>query len=166
MNRRPKLPTHGGSGCSGSAWVISAVPQPLVWLAGLFPSSEHAGLRVAGKTEATLVRNGEHIITFLSTDLSVEQKSCSDQRGRGRVAPRVRRAAARALTGALLSRSVTDEYRMKGVEKVKYLSADEGGVDGSDSSVRASLASLMAVFIIRRWILTLVSPAGKKRTAR
>lgn len=31
---------------------------------------------------------------------------------------------------------------MKGVEKVKYLSADEGGVDGSDSTVRVSPTSL------------------------
>ncbi|CAF97565.1 unnamed protein product [Tetraodon nigroviridis] len=31
---------------------------------------------------------------------------------------------------------LSDEYRMKGVEKVKYLSADEGGADGSDSTVR------------------------------
>lgn len=100
-------------------------------------------------------KNWEHIITFLSTELSAKQKSCSDQGGRERVDLGVRRAAARALTGALLSRSVTDEYRMKGVEKVKYLSADEGGVDGSDSTVRASQTSLMAFFIIRRWILTL-----------
>uniref|UniRef100_H2S7E9 Uncharacterized protein n=1 Tax=Takifugu rubripes TaxID=31033 RepID=H2S7E9_TAKRU len=34
---------------------------------------------------------------------------------------------------------LSDEYRMKVVEKVKYLSTDEGGVDGSDSTVRASL---------------------------
>lgn len=124
---------------------------------------------MAGKTEATrprFVRNWEHIISFPSTKLSVKQKSCSDQRGREWVDLGPRCAAARALTGALLPRSVTDEYRMKGVEKVKYLSADEGGVDGSDSTVRLSLASLMAFFIIRRWILTLVSPAGKKRTAR
>lgn len=97
---------------------------------------------MAARAEAAwprLVRNWEHIITFLSPELRAalirEDESGSTSE---------RRAAARALTGALLSRSVTDEYRMKGVEKVKYLSADEGGVDGSDSTVRASLASLMA----------------------
>lgn len=63
-----------------------------------------------------------------------------------------------ALTGGS-SPSATDEYRMKGVEKVKYLSADEGAVDGSDSTVGVSLASLTELslhlwwrlFVIRRW---------------
>uniref|UniRef100_A0A674P3L7 Uncharacterized protein n=1 Tax=Takifugu rubripes TaxID=31033 RepID=A0A674P3L7_TAKRU len=35
---------------------------------------------------------------------------------------------------------LSDEYRMKVVEKVKYLSTDEGGVDGSDSTVLVSSA--------------------------
>ena len=35
-----------------------------------------------------------------------------------------------------VSCSVTDEYKMKGVEKVKYISGEEGGVDGQDSTVR------------------------------
>lgn len=35
--------------------------------------------------------------------------------------------------------SVTDEYKMKGVEKVKYLSGEEGGVDGQDSTVCVTL---------------------------
>ena len=39
----------------------------------------------------------------------------------------------------LLPPSVTDEYKMKGVEKVKYMSGDEGGVDGQDSTVRDSI---------------------------
>lgn len=34
-----------------------------------------------------------------------------------------------------VSHSVTDEYKMKGVEKVKYISGEEGGVDGQDSTV-------------------------------
>uniref|UniRef100_H3CQW5 Uncharacterized protein n=1 Tax=Tetraodon nigroviridis TaxID=99883 RepID=H3CQW5_TETNG len=34
---------------------------------------------------------------------------------------------------------LSDEYRMKGVEKVKYLSADEGGADGSDSTEKCAL---------------------------
>lgn len=38
-----------------------------------------------------------------------------------------------------VSHSVTDEYKMKGVEKVKYISGDEGGVDGQDSTVRDSI---------------------------
>lgn len=35
--------------------------------------------------------------------------------------------------------SVTDEYKMKGVEKVKHLSGEEGGVDGQDSTVCVTL---------------------------
>lgn len=38
-----------------------------------------------------------------------------------------------------VSHSVTDEYKMKGVEKVKYISGDEGGVDSQDSTVRDSI---------------------------
>eukprot|EP00066_Takifugu_rubripes_P025652 XP_011614918.1 PREDICTED: uncharacterized protein C1orf21 homolog isoform X2 [Takifugu rubripes] len=34
---------------------------------------------------------------------------------------------------------LSDEYRMKVVEKVKYLSTDEGGVDGSDSTEKSAL---------------------------
>lgn len=41
-----------------------------------------------------------------------------------------------------VSRSVTDEYKMKGVEKVKYLSGEEGGVDGQDTTVRDSIVLL------------------------
>lgn len=37
-----------------------------------------------------------------------------------------------------VSHSVTDEYKMKGVEKVKYISGEEAGVDGQDSTVRDS----------------------------
>ena len=37
-----------------------------------------------------------------------------------------------------VSLSVSDEYKMKGVEKVKYISGEEGGVDGQDSTVRDS----------------------------
>lgn len=43
------------------------------------------------------------------------------------------------LLSASLPPSVTDEYKMKGVEKVKYMSGDEGGVDGQDSTVRDSI---------------------------
>lgn len=39
--------------------------------------------------------------------------------------------------------SVTDEYKMKGVEKVKYLSGEEGGVDGQDSTVCDSIVLLV-----------------------
>lgn len=35
-----------------------------------------------------------------------------------------------------VSCSVTDEYKIKAVEKVKYISGEEGGVDGQDSTVR------------------------------
>ena len=42
-----------------------------------------------------------------------------------------------------VSHSVTDEYKMKGVEKVKYISGDEGGVDGQDSTVRDSILYLL-----------------------
>lgn len=45
-----------------------------------------------------------------------------------------------------VSHSVTDEYKMKGVEKVKYISGDEGGVDGQDSTVRGSI--LLFVFYL------------------
>lgn len=38
-----------------------------------------------------------------------------------------------------VSHSVTDEYKMKGVEKVKYISGEEGGVDGQDSTVCDSI---------------------------
>lgn len=38
-----------------------------------------------------------------------------------------------------VSHSVTDEYKMKGVEKVKYIGGEEGGVDGQDSTVRDSI---------------------------
>uniref|UniRef100_A0A673AE05 Uncharacterized protein n=1 Tax=Sphaeramia orbicularis TaxID=375764 RepID=A0A673AE05_9TELE len=31
---------------------------------------------------------------------------------------------------------VSDEYKMKAVEKVKYMSGEEGGVDGQDSTVQ------------------------------
>lgn len=41
-----------------------------------------------------------------------------------------------------ISRSVADEYKMKGVEKVKYLGGDEGGVDGQDSTVCDSVMLL------------------------
>ena len=51
---------------------------------------------------------------------------------------------------------------MKGVEKVKYISGDEGGVDGQDSTVRDSvvlfvfcLTSLMghSLYSMLRWPL-------------
>lgn len=35
-----------------------------------------------------------------------------------------------------VSHSVTDEYKMKGVEKVKYISGEEAGVDGQENTVR------------------------------
>lgn len=54
INCRPKLPIHDGS---GSTWVLSAVLQPLVGLAGVFPSSEHAGLRVAGNSASLGAHN-------------------------------------------------------------------------------------------------------------
>uniref|UniRef100_UPI0037E98D77 uncharacterized protein C1orf21 homolog n=1 Tax=Semicossyphus pulcher TaxID=241346 RepID=UPI0037E98D77 len=34
---------------------------------------------------------------------------------------------------------LSDEYKMKGVEKVKYISGDEGGVDGQDSTEKSAL---------------------------
>lgn len=34
-----------------------------------------------------------------------------------------------------VSHSVTDEYKMKGVEKVKYISGEEAGEDGQESTV-------------------------------
>ncbi|KAM3605380.1 uncharacterized protein V6R79_024726 [Siganus canaliculatus] len=34
---------------------------------------------------------------------------------------------------------VADEYKMKGVEKVKYISGEEGGVDGQDSTEKSAL---------------------------
>lgn len=34
--------------------------------------------------------------------------------------------------------SATDEYKMKGVEKVKYISGEEGSMDGQDSTVRGA----------------------------
>ncbi|XP_033993384.1 uncharacterized protein C1orf21 homolog [Trematomus bernacchii] len=33
----------------------------------------------------------------------------------------------------------SDEYKMKGVQKVKYISGDEGGVDGQDSTEKSAL---------------------------
>lgn len=34
---------------------------------------------------------------------------------------------------------VSDEYKMKAVEKVKYISGEEGGVDGQDSTEKSAL---------------------------
>lgn len=34
---------------------------------------------------------------------------------------------------------LSDEYKMKGVEKVKYISGEEGGVDGQDSTEKSAL---------------------------
>uniref|UniRef100_A0A673AE72 Uncharacterized protein n=1 Tax=Sphaeramia orbicularis TaxID=375764 RepID=A0A673AE72_9TELE len=34
---------------------------------------------------------------------------------------------------------VSDEYKMKAVEKVKYMSGEEGGVDGQDSTEKSAL---------------------------
>lgn len=34
---------------------------------------------------------------------------------------------------------VSDEYKMKGVEKVKYISGDEAGVDGQESTEKSAL---------------------------
>ncbi|XP_061746633.1 uncharacterized protein C1orf21 homolog [Nerophis ophidion] len=33
----------------------------------------------------------------------------------------------------------SDEYKMKGVEKVKYISGDEGGVEGQESQEKSAL---------------------------
>ncbi|XP_061549371.1 uncharacterized protein C1orf21 homolog [Phyllopteryx taeniolatus] len=33
----------------------------------------------------------------------------------------------------------SDEYKMKGVEKVKYISGEEAGVDGQDSTEKSAL---------------------------
>lgn len=46
-----------------------------------------------------------------------------------------------------VSHSVTDEYKMKGVEKVKYISGEEGGVDGQDSTVRDSIVLFVFYFM-------------------
>lgn len=46
-----------------------------------------------------------------------------------------------------VSHSVTDEYKMKGVEKVKYISGEEGGVDGQDSTVRDSVVLFVFYFM-------------------
>lgn len=48
-----------------------------------------------------------------------------------------------------VSHSVTDEYKMKGVEKVKYISGEEGGVDGQDSTVRESIVLFVFHFMIK-----------------
>ncbi|TNN69889.1 putative protein C1orf21 [Liparis tanakae] len=34
---------------------------------------------------------------------------------------------------------LSDEYKMKGVEKVKYISGEEGGMDGQDSTEKSAL---------------------------
>lgn len=44
-----------------------------------------------------------------------------------------------------VSHSVTDEYKMKGVEKVKYISGEEAGEDGQESTVR-DLSFILCVF--------------------
>ncbi|KAM9845300.1 uncharacterized protein C1orf21 homolog [Aulostomus maculatus] len=36
---------------------------------------------------------------------------------------------------------LSDEYKMKGVEKVKYISGEEGGMDGQDSTEKCALLS-------------------------
>ncbi|XP_030016476.1 uncharacterized protein LOC115437388 [Sphaeramia orbicularis] len=45
-------------------------------------------------------------------------------------------------------------YKMKAVEKVKYMSGEEGGVDGQDSTVRDSTSSLFSLSIISNGALT------------
>lgn len=42
---------------------------------------------------------------------------------------------------------VTDEYKMKGVEKVKYISGEEGGVDGQDSTVSEPIVFFVFYFM-------------------
>ncbi|XP_028987674.1 uncharacterized protein C1orf21 homolog isoform X2 [Betta splendens] len=42
---------------------------------------------------------------------------------------------------APLSNSVADEYKMKAVEKVKYIGGEDGGVDGQNSTENSALLS-------------------------
>lgn len=59
-----------------------------------------------------------------------------------------------------VSHSVTDEYKMKGVEKVKYIAGEEGGVDGQDSTVRDSLVLCVVYFTSVRGHMLCVMPAS------
>ncbi|XP_058487227.1 uncharacterized protein C1orf21 homolog isoform X3 [Solea solea] len=43
------------------------------------------------------------------------------------------------LSGQSANCTHPDEYKMKGVEKVKYISGEEGGVDGQDSTEKSAL---------------------------
>ncbi len=62
-----------------------------------------------------------------------------------------------------VSHSVTDEYKMKGVEKVKYISGEEGGGDGQDSTVRDSVTLFMFyfMFIIGRLLCVVMASVVK-----
>lgn len=72
---------------------------------------------------------------------TINPEDCTDHSGYEWFVLRVPAAGlcSRVLTGIdvlmPVSHSVTDEYKMKGAEKVKYISGDEGGVDGQDSTV-------------------------------
>lgn len=139
-------PAHRGSCCGGSTWVMSVITQ-LMNLPGAFEPTVGVGLRVEGYIKSLLtphrcgsptvdsvwiLKEHKHIISLLST-LSEDERGFSAE-GCALLVVHWQEVCS--------SPSVTDEYRMKGVEKVKYLSADEGGVDGSDSTVRVSPTSL------------------------
>lgn len=57
----------------------------------------------------------------------------------------------------------TDEYKMKGVEKVKYISGEEGGVDGQDSTVCDLIVFSFFVFNRAHLLCLRMASVGKKK---
>lgn len=50
-----------------------------------------------------------------------------------------------------VSRSLTDEYKLKAVDKVNYISGEEGGVDGQDITVCDFYCFLFTLFNVSCW---------------